>query len=118
VLQLQGSAGDPWLAGCAALFGAKIEPLPEGWMAQPRGQVMIERDDTVRKAVVLQAGGAAGLQLQRWEEQWFAPLLHDLRAQRIDAFTLRLGRRAWRVHRRLWSAPWRRRASWWQAVGT
>jgi hypothetical protein len=86
-------------------------------MAQSHGEVMVEQDGTVRKAVVLQAGGADGRQLQHWDQQWFAPLLDDLRARRIEALTLRLGRRAWRAHRRLWSAPWRRRASWWQAVG-
>lgn len=115
-LRLHALGGDPWLAGCAALFGAGVEPLAERWMTPPR--VKAGGDAAVRDAIVLQAGGADRAQLQRWDEEWFAPLLEDLRAQRIDALTLRLGRRAWRVHRRLWSAPWRRRQSWWQAVGT
>ncbi len=117
-LRLQTNAGDPWLAGCATLFGATVESLPESGMSLLRARDIAGREAAVREAIVLQAGGTDGAQLQRWDEQWFAPLLDDLRAGRIDALTLRLGRRAWRVQRRLWSAPWRRRQSWWQAVGT
>jgi hypothetical protein len=115
-LRLQAHGADPWLAGCAALFGATVEPLAQGWPQPRTGNTRV--DSVVREVIVLHAGGVDGAHLRRWDEEWFAPLLNDLRAQRIEALTLRLGRRAWRVHRRLWSAPWRRRQSWWQAVGT
>jgi hypothetical protein len=67
--------------------------------------------------IVLQATPTTDArQLLHWDEQWFAPLLRDLRARRIATLALRFGHRAMRVRRRLWSAPWRRSRPWWQAA--
>lgn len=107
-VRVHAADDDPWLAGCVALLGMTHVPLPEGWDAasQPR--------DTV---ILLQASPmTSGEQLLRWDEQWFGPLLRDMRAQHLGSVSLRFGRRALHVRRRLWSAPWRRRRPWWQAV--
>lgn len=107
-LRMHAAQNDPWLAGCATLLGAAVAPLPQGWAAVP----LVEH-----AAILLQANPTTdAAQLQRWDEQWFQPLLRDLRAGRITTLTLRCGRRAMRVRRRLWSAPWRRARPWWQAA--
>jgi len=107
-LSLHASVEDAWLAGCAALCGFTVLPLPQTWDAMPQAHEAI---------IVLQASASTDAgQLQRWDEQWFAPALRDLRGRRIAALRLRCGRRAWHVRRRPWSAPWRRARQWWQAA--
>jgi hypothetical protein len=106
-LCLYSADSDPWLTGCASLVGATRLPLA-GWDVVPRPR------DAV---IVLQATAATDAkQLQHWDEQWFQPLVRDLRARRIAALRLRVGRRALYVRRRLWSAPWRRGRHWWQVA--
>jgi len=107
-LRLHAAGNDAWMAGCAALCGAELLPLPDTWDAVPQAQEAV---------IILQANALteAG-QWQRWDEQWFAPLLRDLRARRIEALRLRCGRRALHVRRRFWSAPWRRGRRWWRAA--
>lgn len=107
-LQISATQNDPWLAGCARLLGAALTPLPQSWNAvlQPQHAVILLQATPMTDAA----------QLQRWDEQWFQPLLRDLRAGRITTLTLRCGRRAMRVRRRWWSAPWRRSRPWWQAA--
>ena len=107
-LRLHAQQGDAWLAGCAALTGATMSPLDGGWQAVKHPQ-----DSVIVLQVTAMTDAAQWL---RWDEQWFQPLLRDLHARRINALTLRFGRRALQVRRRLWSAPWRRRRPWWQVA--
>ena len=111
-LRLHAQQGDAWLAGCAALTGAELSPLPEGWQAIANGQPPAQKSVIVLEVTPM----TDSRQWLSWDEQWFQPLLRDLQARRIDALALRCGRRRLQVRRRWWSAPWRRRRPWWQEV--
>jgi hypothetical protein len=101
--QVQSAAADSWASGLAALGGHALQPLPSGW----------ESGEGLR---LLSCADAAASCWQDWERRWFAPALQDLRAGRITALGLRLGRASWLVRRRPWRALWRRSRPWWQAL--
>lgn len=104
-IRLFGAGEDAWVAGCAALWGGSVLPLPAAWSG------IDERDC----AVVLPAADDAAQLLER-EEAWFAPALEALRAGRLESLRLRIGRRVHHVRRGGIRRLLRRRRAWWQAV--
>jgi hypothetical protein len=107
-LRIHAAQPEPWLAGCAALAGGEVLPLPASWsaLADPESALVVLGAGTWIDASVL----------LRWEAQWFEPALEALRSGRIAQLDLRLGRRVLRVRRRVLQAFWRRARPWWQAA--
>jgi hypothetical protein len=105
-VRLYGSADDAWLAGCAALCGGAVLPLPADWSGI----------DAAGSAVVLPAA-ADERQLVARESDWFEPALRDLRAGRIQSLRLRVGQHLHHVRPGRIRGLLRRRRPWWQAVG-
>ncbi|HMA12612.1 MAG TPA: hypothetical protein VKO83_12035 [Steroidobacteraceae bacterium] len=106
-VQLFGDASDAWLAGCAALAGGVVKPLPAGWSGVEDGGAVV---------VLHSSPDAPGI--EAWDSAWFAPALEDLRAGRLPALRLRVGRRLHEVRDGSLRRLLRRRQPWWQAVGT
>lgn len=102
---LHGAAEDAWLAGCAALWGGNVSPLPDAWPHLGAGN----------STVVLPAMPDAA-QLLALESDWFAPALADLRAGRLESLRLRVGRRLHRVRSGPIRRLLRRRRPWWQVL--
>ena len=104
-MPLHGVAGDAWLAGCAALWGGTVSPLPVAWpaMGASSGTVVLPAPPDAARLLWL-------------ESDWFAPALADLEAGRIESLRLRVGRRLHRVRSGRIRRLLRRRRPWWQVL--
>jgi hypothetical protein len=107
-LRLHGE--DAFSAALAIASGRGLQPLPASAAA-----LETAADDT---ALVVAGACVTGWpELSRLEQQWFAPLLAQLRAGRWSVLTLIFGTRRHelrRVHR--WRG-WRRARAWWAEIG-
>jgi len=101
---LHGATEDAWLAGCAALWGGTVSPLPADWPAASAGSTVVL--PTVQD----------GAQLLALESGWFAPALAALDAGRIESLRLRVGPQLHRVRAGRLRRLLRRRRPWWQAL--
>jgi hypothetical protein len=104
---------DPWLAGMAVLGGHAARPLPPQWSG---AEWSSEKHDPAPMLFMLPAAGMQAAQWQDLEHRWFAPLLRDLRARRIESLTIRLGRRSWQIRLRRWRRLLQRSRPWWQVA--
>jgi len=80
------AADDPLALGLAKSSGARVSPLPQdagAWLASVH-------ELRVALAVLDALSAAARYGLARLERDWFAPLLHALRAGRVGMLTLHL----------------------------
>jgi len=102
---LHGTAQDAWLAGCAALWGGTVSPLPAAWPAGSAGG----------STLVLPSPQDAG-QLLSLESDWLVPALADLEAGRLESLRLRVGRRLHRVRSGRIRRLLRRRRPWWHVL--
>jgi hypothetical protein len=104
-VKIHGAVDDAWLAGCAALAGGSVTPLPHAW----------PREGGTGRVMVLPAATDAS-QLLALEAAWFLPALEYLRADRLETLGLRLGRRLYRVRFSPIRRLLRRSRPWWLAV--
>ncbi len=117
-LALHGA--DAFLDGLAAVAGVAA-PTPAAaatatHAAGPAAAGEGGADDTV---VVLGDGEPlAPAQLERWEQDWFAPALRHWQAGQWQALALACGQRLWQARRGPLAAlrGWRRTVPWWQRL--
>jgi len=102
---LHGPQGDAWLAGCARLAGATLQPLAAQWAPQD-----------APSAVVLPAPVDAG-DLLAIGSAWLQPALDAVASRRIAALRLRIGPRLHHVRAGRLRRWLRRARPWWQTVG-
>jgi hypothetical protein len=102
---LHGAGQDAWLAGCAALWGGTVRPLPRAWP-----------DMGTRSSTVVLPAPMDAAQLLALESDWFAPALAEVHAGRLESLRLRVGRRLYRVRAGRIRRLLRRKRPWWQVV--